>query len=101
MLVLSHLVVVLPQWCAAAVNHSPLLISQIYSTDFSVITGQVTLTQCDGADFDQNDLGLSNSTDCGDRANSIKQLMNWDGTAYQKVNAHSMSLGVTISSHRG
>ena len=58
---------------------------QIYASNFTGLTGPMSLTQCPGVDWANNTLGLQSSTDCGDRQQVIRSFKNWNGSSYVSV----------------
>ena len=78
---------------AASCNDSPgsatfqrALRKQLFLSNFTGITGAFSLTQCTGADYTLDSLGLNSMNNtCGDREQRYHDLMNWNGSQWLNV----------------
>ena len=50
---------------------------QLFLTNFTGLTGRFTISQCEGVDYERNDLGVTEGTECGDRTEVYRFMQNW------------------------
>ena len=81
---------------STTVQFSNKLREALFKTNFDGVNGKVSITQCDGADYNSDNLGVREGAKCGDRVEQNRMMENWRVTSRRDTTPSWVTVGSIV-----